>query len=272
MLFCPYCANNLTIGDREDSEEKAWWVFIISSPHDDLSFRPDSARDTLDSTRNGHESTSAETDHRVCPTCPYKWHIDKQVYTTSPSSVLLIPTWSRTILTSLGQSRPIWLDVSQSTRSIYPFLYSPPGSPRISLLLWQETIPPNHRSPWGHIWRGKKSTMCWVGKTHGRMWTRRKVGFSLSQSWRPLDISDIQFESTHSSSNRIPIIHAMTCLNPHSLTQLPHPISDDTSRSLNHRYMPQTKLTSVTCPKCDAKEAYFMQLQIRSADEPSTTF
>ena len=29
-------------------------------------------------------------------------------------------------------------------------------------------------------------------------------------------------------------------------------------------------LTPVTCPKCDNDRAYFMQLQIRSADEPST--
>ena len=27
---------------------------------------------------------------------------------------------------------------------------------------------------------------------------------------------------------------------------------------------------SATCPKCDNGRAYFMQLQIRSADEPST--
>ncbi|EDP43532.1 hypothetical protein MGL_1745 [Malassezia globosa CBS 7966] len=28
--------------------------------------------------------------------------------------------------------------------------------------------------------------------------------------------------------------------------------------------------TDATCPKCDNGRAYFMQLQIRSADEPST--
>ncbi|KAI9637617.1 uncharacterized protein MKK02DRAFT_43543 [Dioszegia hungarica] len=39
MLFCPYCANNLTIGDAEDTSEQAW----------------------------------------VCPTCPYKWLIKKQI-------------------------------------------------------------------------------------------------------------------------------------------------------------------------------------------------
>ncbi|KAK1927290.1 hypothetical protein DB88DRAFT_477500 [Papiliotrema laurentii] len=95
MLFCPYCANNLTIGDREDSEEKAW----------------------------------------VCPTCPYKWHIDKQ----------------------------------------------------ISM------------------------------RTHLK---RKEVDDVLGgkEAWKNVD------------------------------------------------------KTKVTCPKCDAKEAYFMQLQIRSADEPSTTF
>lgn len=27
-----------------------------------------------------------------------------------------------------------------------------------------------------------------------------------------------------------------------------------------------------TCPKCEHPEAYFHQMQIRSADEPSTTF
>lgn len=30
--------------------------------------------------------------------------------------------------------------------------------------------------------------------------------------------------------------------------------------------------TDVACPKCDYGRAYFMQLQIRSADEPMTTF
>ncbi|PWN89989.1 putative Rpc11-DNA-directed RNA polymerase III subunit C11 [Acaromyces ingoldii] len=30
--------------------------------------------------------------------------------------------------------------------------------------------------------------------------------------------------------------------------------------------------TAIACPKCDNPEAFFMQLQIRSADEPMTTF
>eukprot|EP00298_Acanthocystis_sp_HF-20_P027661 c5863_g1_i2.p1 GENE.c5863_g1_i2~~c5863_g1_i2.p1 ORF type:complete len:114 (+),score=42.17 c5863_g1_i2:22-342(+) len=30
--------------------------------------------------------------------------------------------------------------------------------------------------------------------------------------------------------------------------------------------------TTVSCPKCPNKEAYFQQIQIRSADEPMTTF
>ncbi|KAI0715644.1 hypothetical protein K466DRAFT_381307 [Polyporus arcularius HHB13444] len=30
--------------------------------------------------------------------------------------------------------------------------------------------------------------------------------------------------------------------------------------------------TTATCPKCDNGRAYFYQLQIRSADEPMTTF
>lgn len=30
--------------------------------------------------------------------------------------------------------------------------------------------------------------------------------------------------------------------------------------------------TNVKCPKCENDEAYFMQVQIRSADEPSTNF
>ncbi|CAE6503105.1 unnamed protein product, partial [Rhizoctonia solani] len=30
--------------------------------------------------------------------------------------------------------------------------------------------------------------------------------------------------------------------------------------------------TDVACPKCDNGRAYFMQLQIRSADEPMTTY
>ncbi|CAD6568478.1 MAG: RNA polymerase III C11 subunit [Tremellales sp. Tagirdzhanova-0007] len=39
MLFCPYCSNNLTIGEQEESSDKCW----------------------------------------VCPTCPYKWIITKQI-------------------------------------------------------------------------------------------------------------------------------------------------------------------------------------------------
>lgn len=31
-------------------------------------------------------------------------------------------------------------------------------------------------------------------------------------------------------------------------------------------------VTDVKCPKCESNQAYFMQVQIRSADEPSTTF
>ena len=30
--------------------------------------------------------------------------------------------------------------------------------------------------------------------------------------------------------------------------------------------------TDATCPKCEAHRAYYQQLQIRSADEPMTTF
>jgi DNA-directed RNA polymerase III subunit RPC11 len=30
--------------------------------------------------------------------------------------------------------------------------------------------------------------------------------------------------------------------------------------------------TQARCPQCSNNEAYFMQIQIRSADEPSTTF
>ncbi|KAI8992546.1 putative DNA-directed RNA polymerases III 12.5 kDa polypeptide [Pilobolus umbonatus] len=30
--------------------------------------------------------------------------------------------------------------------------------------------------------------------------------------------------------------------------------------------------TEVTCPKCEHERAYFMQIQIRSADEPSSIF
>lgn len=30
--------------------------------------------------------------------------------------------------------------------------------------------------------------------------------------------------------------------------------------------------TEARCPQCSFHEAYFMQIQIRSADEPSTTF
>lgn len=30
--------------------------------------------------------------------------------------------------------------------------------------------------------------------------------------------------------------------------------------------------TDATCPHCNNKRAYFMQIQIRSADEPMTTF
>ena len=31
-------------------------------------------------------------------------------------------------------------------------------------------------------------------------------------------------------------------------------------------------VTAVKCPRCESDEAYFMQMQLRSADEPSTTF
>lgn len=30
--------------------------------------------------------------------------------------------------------------------------------------------------------------------------------------------------------------------------------------------------TKVSCAKCDGEEAYFMQIQIRGADEPTTVF
>lgn len=30
--------------------------------------------------------------------------------------------------------------------------------------------------------------------------------------------------------------------------------------------------TDATCPKCDHNKAYYKQIQIRSADEPMTTF
>ena len=33
-----------------------------------------------------------------------------------------------------------------------------------------------------------------------------------------------------------------------------------------------TVVSPAVCPKCDARKAYFRQLQIRSADEPMTTF
>ncbi|CAK9780613.1 unnamed protein product [Cutaneotrichosporon oleaginosum] len=39
MLFCPYCSNNLTIGDGDDGPDKCW----------------------------------------MCPTCPYKWVITQQI-------------------------------------------------------------------------------------------------------------------------------------------------------------------------------------------------
>ncbi len=32
------------------------------------------------------------------------------------------------------------------------------------------------------------------------------------------------------------------------------------------------KTSDFRCPKCETKEAFFYQLQIRSADEPMTTF
>ncbi|KRX84359.1 DNA-directed RNA polymerase III subunit RPC10 [Trichinella nativa] len=32
------------------------------------------------------------------------------------------------------------------------------------------------------------------------------------------------------------------------------------------------QITEEKCPKCDGGQAYFMQIQIRSADEPMTTF
>lgn len=36
--------------------------------------------------------------------------------------------------------------------------------------------------------------------------------------------------------------------------------------------MQNAEKTEITCPKCAHKEAYFQQIQTRSADEPMTTF
>lgn len=59
MLFCPYCANNLTIGDDSETPEKCWCV-------------------------TGRRSRAARVPickltSRLCPTCPYKWIITQQI-------------------------------------------------------------------------------------------------------------------------------------------------------------------------------------------------
>lgn len=38
-----------------------------------------------------------------------------------------------------------------------------------------------------------------------------------------------------------------------------------------HLYLP-VPLPAVNCPKCSYHQAYFMEIQIRSADEPATLF
>ena len=71
MLFCPNCSNCLTIGDQEDSSDKCWYAARHCSRarlalHDPLRETP-------------------LMGPRICPTCPYKWKITKQV---SPDSTL----------------------------------------------------------------------------------------------------------------------------------------------------------------------------------------
>ncbi|GFO44844.1 DNA-directed RNA polymerase subunit [Plakobranchus ocellatus] len=66
------------------------------------------------------------------------------------------------------------------------------------------------------------------------------------------------------------------------------PYVQNISRKISHKVYPKLKevddvlggaaawenvdSTEVTCPKCEHKRAYFMQIQTRSADEPMTTF
>ncbi|RUS91617.1 hypothetical protein EGW08_000590 [Elysia chlorotica] len=66
------------------------------------------------------------------------------------------------------------------------------------------------------------------------------------------------------------------------------PYIQNINRKISHKMYPKLKevddvlggaaawenvdSTEATCPKCEHKRAYFMQIQTRSADEPMTTF
>ena len=77
--------------------------------------------------------------------------------------------------------------------------------------------------------------MCWVEKMHGRTSTRRRVSLAAS---------------VHSFT--VTLRSGVCCC-------------DITLRF-------RARLILVTCPKCDHREAFWRQMQIRSADEPSTNF
>ena len=50
------------------------------------------------------------------------------------------------------------------------------------------------------------------------------------------------------------------------------PLSPSTFSDTHLTSCVRAQQTDVVCDKCGCREAYFMQIQIRSADEPMTTF
>jgi DNA-directed RNA polymerase III subunit RPC11 len=49
-------------------------------------------------------------------------------------------------------------------------------------------------------------------------------------------------------------------------------LADPSNFQLSEESKEEQTDTAATCPKCDHREGYYRQLQIRSADEPMTTF
>ncbi|OCF32702.1 DNA-directed RNA polymerase III subunit RPC10 [Kwoniella heveanensis CBS 569] len=76
MLFCPYCANNLTIGDREDSNDKCWicptcpYQYIIERQ---ISMRTHLKRKEVDDVLGGKEAwANVDKIDTACPKCDFR--------------------------------------------------------------------------------------------------------------------------------------------------------------------------------------------------------
>lgn len=95
--------------------------------------------------------------------------------------------------------------------------------------------------------------MCWVARRPGRTSRKQTVSLTLvgdSSSCVFVYVAAISVACTHS--------HPQTLLTAVCLLSLP----------IHSLLSP----VAVTCPSCSAGQAYFMQVQIRSADEPATIF